>query len=128
LNLVLAGLLHDTVEDTPYTLNQIAMKYGEQVGSLVAEVSNLYNREARKLKFKKREKFANMLKNSGRGSMTVKLFDRLDNMRTIEGLSEAKRAIIAQETMDFFVPMAKVLGYKEVEEELIACGKPYLTS
>ena len=128
IDLVVAGLLHDTVEDTPYTLNQIAMRYGERVQTIVAEVTNLYNRESRKIKLKKQEKFANILKKSNRDSMTVKLFDRLDNMRTIQGLPKAKRAIIAQETMDFFVPMAKALGYKEVEEELIACGKPYLTA
>ncbi len=126
LEITIAALLHDTIEDTPYTLKQIETRYGQRVGELVAGVTNLYNATDRKIKLQKKAKFAEMLDKAEKGPMVIKLFDRLDNMRTIKGHATKKRVTIAQETLEFFVPIAKRLGYEDLAKELISRCEPYL--
>ena len=93
---------------------------------MVNEVSNLYNSQSRKVKLAKQDKFQAMLQEGNPKSLLIKLADRLHNMRTIEGHSPAKRRSVAQETKDFFIPIAQKLGHKALEEELHTLCKPYL--
>ncbi|MGB0357014.1 MAG: HD domain-containing protein [Cytophagales bacterium] len=126
LDKVIVALLHDTVEDTPYTQHQIETRYGQRVGELVAALTNLYNESNRKIKLQKPVKFAAMLEKSEEAAMVIKLFDRLDNTRTLAAHTPEKRSIIAHETFDLYVPIAKRLGYEDLAKELISLCEPYL--
>ena len=68
-----------------------------------------------------------MLNNSNPKSLLVKLADRLHNMRTLVGQPKEKRVRIAQETLDFFVPVAQHLGYHAIEQELVVLVKRYIS-
>jgi len=125
-HIIVAALLHDLVEDTPYTLHQISATFGEEVTKIVSEVTNLYGSSQRKIKLEKQELFAEMLAhaNTNKKSLLLKLADRLHNMRTLSGHpSLHKRKRIAEETKNFFVPIAQKLGLKAVEKELRALCK-----
>ncbi len=124
--IILAGLLHDTVEDTALTLHQIGALFGKEVATIVEEVTNLYNKEGRKIRSKKQDVFTALLAKANTKSLLIKLADRLHNMRTLSGHpSPAKRQTIAQETEEFFIPVAQQIGMKLIEMELKVLCKEY---
>lgn len=115
---VLAALLHDTVEDTPLTLAEIGVVFGPDVAAIVNKVTHL-DGQFRRVNMSTQENVRQLLEETDIRVLQVKLADRTHNMRTIEGHpSIAKRKKIAEETLHFFVPMAKHLDLKQIEEEL----------
>ncbi|PCI85611.1 MAG: bifunctional (p)ppGpp synthetase/guanosine-3',5'-bis(diphosphate) 3'-pyrophosphohydrolase [Hyphomicrobiales bacterium] len=117
---VATGLLHDTIEDTDATRAEIDQLFGEEIGSLVEGLTkisqlNLISREVaqsenlRKLFFAISKDIRVLL---------VKLADRMHNMRTIMHVKPEKRQRIAQETMDFYAPLAGRMGIHFFREEL----------
>lgn len=114
---VIAALLHDTLEDTSLHPTEIKTIFGLRVTELVLGVIKIdydgvprFMNDAESLKY---------LQQQDEDTLTVKLADRMHNMRTINGhSSEDKRRKIAQETLDFFVPLAKKLCHASAHDEL----------
>lgn len=117
---ICAALLHDTVEDTYVTEQDLIDTFGEEIAYLVKGVTKL-----EKIKFhsKEEEQAENMRKMFFAMAkdirvMVIKLADRLHNMRSLQFLSEAKQQIIAKETLDIFAPIAGRLGISQIKCEL----------
>jgi GTP diphosphokinase / guanosine-3',5'-bis(diphosphate) 3'-diphosphatase len=117
---IAAGLLHDAVEDTDVTTEQIEVLFGDQVAHIVEGVTKLD-----KIKFANREDHqAENIRKMLLAMVTdvrvvlIKLADRLHNMRTLEHLKPEKRQKIAQETLDIFAPLAHRLGMGKLRGEL----------
>ncbi|MEV6317662.1 HD domain-containing protein [Streptomyces sp. NPDC051776] len=113
-----ASLLHDTVEDTDVTLHQVRQEFGEEVGYLVDGVTKLekvdYGAAAEP------ETFRKMLVATGNDVrvMSIKLADRLHNMRTLGVMRPEKQARIARVTRDVLIPLAERLGVQALKTEL----------
>ncbi|MEM9737683.1 MAG: HD domain-containing protein [Bacteroidota bacterium] len=117
---IAAALLHDTIEDTPYEVSQMKTMFGDRVSRIVQEVSHLYSKDERpKIKLEKKETLDELIKHGNLDSLLVKLADRLHNMRTIHGKRDPKkRKKVAEETIKVFLPIARRLGYDDIEKEL----------
>ncbi len=113
-----ASLLHDTVEDTEVTLDQVREQFGEEIRFLVDGVTKLekvdYGAAAEP------ETFRKMLVATGNDVrvMSIKLADRLHNMRTLGVMRPEKQARIAQVTRDVLIPLAERLGVQALKTEL----------
>lgn len=117
---LMAGLLHDVVEDTEVPLSEIRTRFGADVADLVDGVTKLdkleYTSEATK-QAENFQKFILATTNDIR-VLLVKLADRLHNMRTLSALRPEKRRRIAVETMDIYAPLARQVGLYNVAAEL----------
>lgn len=118
---IATGLLHDTVEDTVATLQDVRSKFGPEVAYLVDGVTKLSRVELTEGSDKQSENFRKLLLAMSEDIrvLLVKLADRLHNMRTINGISQSeKRERIARETLDIYVPLAGRIGIHDLKEEL----------
>ena len=121
---IAAALLHDAVEDTHVSLDDLVHEFGDDVATIVDGVTKLD-----RLQFDSREarQAANMRKMLVAMAkdirvLLIKLADRLHNMRTIAALPDAKQRRIAQETMDIYAPLAHRLGIQDVKWQLEDLG------
>src|SRR5246127_313866 len=118
---IITGLLHDTVEDTVATLDDIERLFGPEIGRLVDGVTKLSRLELQSDQTKQAEnlrKLALAMSEDIR-VLLVKLADRLHNMRTLHFIkSDEKRRRIARETMDIYAPLAERLGMQRMKDEL----------
>ncbi|MCT8267661.1 bifunctional (p)ppGpp synthetase/guanosine-3',5'-bis(diphosphate) 3'-pyrophosphohydrolase [Afifella sp. JA880] len=117
---VAVALLHDTIEDTSATRDEIDKLFGTEIGRLVDGLTkidrlDLVSREARQAESLRKLLLA--VADDVR-VLLVKLADRLHNMRTIQYVPEAKRGRIAEETMEIYAPLAGRMGMQAVREEL----------
>ena len=122
------GLLHDTVEDTKFSLEQIRKEFGEEVARCVDGVTklsklHLYSREERQAESVRKMLLA--MVNDIR-VIIVKLADRLHNMRTLQYLPRERQMRIAQETHDIYAPIAHRLGMGKMRGELEDLAFQYL--
>jgi GTP pyrophosphokinase len=117
---IAAGLLHDTVEDTLATLEEIEQLFGEEVAFLVEGLTKIARVEFTSARERQAENFRKMLVAMSKDIriLLIKLVDRLHNMRTLAFLSEDKARRIAQETLDIYVPLAHRLGIYWMKREL----------
>ncbi|WCE04717.1 bifunctional (p)ppGpp synthetase/guanosine-3',5'-bis(diphosphate) 3'-pyrophosphohydrolase [Pseudoxanthomonas sp. JBR18] len=117
---LIAAVLHDTIEDTPLTREEIAAEFGEAVAELVDGVTKLDKLKFRDRKEAAAESFRKMLLAMSRDLrvIMIKLADRLHNMRTLGAQSAEARARIARETLDIYAPIAQRLGMSLVKSEL----------
>ena len=117
---IVTALLHDTIEDTPATRDEITRLFGEEIASLVEGVTKLTKLEISSTESAQAENFRKLLLAMAKDVrvILVKLADRLHNMRTIGPLSAEKRRRIAQETMDIYAPLAGRMGMQSMREEL----------
>ncbi len=117
---IVTGLLHDTIEDTDATRDEISGMFGEEIARLVDGVTKLSRLEVQSESTKEAENLRKLVlaMSSDIRVLLVKLADRLHNMRTLEHLSEAKRQEIAQETLEIYAPLANRIGIGWVKNEL----------
>ncbi|HEX3892708.1 MAG TPA: bifunctional (p)ppGpp synthetase/guanosine-3',5'-bis(diphosphate) 3'-pyrophosphohydrolase [Terracidiphilus sp.] len=117
---IAAALLHDAVEDTPATSEEIDASFGDQVAHIVEGVTKIdkiqfANREDRQAENVRKMLLAMV---SDVRVVLIKLADRLHNMRTLEHLKPDRREAIARETLDIYAPLAHRLGMGKVRGEL----------
>ena len=117
---IAAALLHDVVEDTPTTLEDLKAAFGEEVALLVDGVTKLTKIQFSNIEELQAENLRKMLLAMSRDVrvMIIKLCDRLHNMRTGDAWPEQKRRDKARETMEVYAPIANRLGILNVKEEL----------
>ena len=119
-NTIITALLHDTIEDTGSTYNEIALRFGDEVAQLVDGVTKLTNLELSQVGNAQAENFRKLLMAMSKDLrvLLVKLADRLHNMRTIRHLPPEKQVRKARETMDIFAPLAGRMGMQWMRDEL----------
>jgi GTP pyrophosphokinase len=118
---IVTGLLHDTLEDTDATRDEIASLFGEDIARLVDGVTKLSRLEIQSESTKEAENLRKLVlaMSSDIRVLLVKLADRLHNMRTLHHIKEpARRRRIARETMDLYAPLASRIGMEKVKREL----------
>ncbi len=117
---IMAALLHDVVEDTAVSKQDVAKKFGKPVAELVDGLSKLDKIEFETREDAQAENFRKMLMAMARDVrvILIKLADRLHNMRTLESMAREKCERIARETMEIYAPIANRLGLNEVYQEL----------
>ena len=114
-------MLHDTVEDTVATIDEIEHLFGDEVARLVDGVTKLSKLELQSQNTRHAENFRKLLLAISEDIrvLLVKLADRVHNMRTLHYISDPeKRTRIARETMDIYVPLAERIGIQDIKEEL----------
>jgi RelA/SpoT family (p)ppGpp synthetase len=121
---LMAALLHDVIEDTGVTKDDIAAQFGEEVADLVDGVSKLTHVEFDNAEQKQAENFQKMALAMARDIrvILVKLADRLHNMRTLGALNREKVRRIASETLDIYAPIALRLGMNDIRMEFEDLG------
>jgi GTP pyrophosphokinase len=117
---VATGLLHDTVEDTLTTLEQLQGEFGEEIALLVDGVTKISQINFTSREEKQAENFRKMILAMARDIrvILVKLADRTHNMRTLDSLESQRQQEIAQETLDVYAPLAHRLGVYWIKSEL----------
>src|ERR671912_1543206 len=117
---IAAAVLHDTVEDTQATLEEINKTFGPQIGALVDGLTKIKRLDLVSKRAAQGENFRKLLLAIADDVrvLLVKLADRLHNMRTLQFMSPEKRKRIAEETLDIYAPLAGRMGIQEMREEL----------
>ena len=125
---VIAGLLHDAVEDTGYTRGQLAADFDEKIADLVEGVTKLTNISYDSNEAAQAENFRKMFLAMSKDIrvLIVKLADRLHNMRTLEYMPTEKRYTKAMETLEIYAPLAGRLGIFSIKFELEDLSLKYL--
>ncbi len=118
---VIAALLHDVVEDTPTTLGEVTQVFGDEVGLLVDGLTkvddDLLSRDTLKERTYRKQV---LLAVKDVRVLCLKFWDRIDNLQTISALNPLKQSLIAEETREIYVPLARHLGMGYVASELDA--------
>ncbi len=117
---IVAGLLHDVVEDCDVTSEKIAEEFGEDISNIVVGLTKISKIKVRTTEENQAENFRKMIVAMARDIrvIIVKLADRMHNMRTLQYVSNEKQKRIAQETIDIYVPLASRLGINSVKVDL----------
>ncbi|HXX69745.1 MAG TPA: bifunctional (p)ppGpp synthetase/guanosine-3',5'-bis(diphosphate) 3'-pyrophosphohydrolase [Polyangiaceae bacterium] len=117
---VCAGLLHDVVEDTLATTDELTKEFGVEVAELVDGVTKLSKINFTSKEDRQAENFRKMVVAMARDIrvLLIKLCDRLDNMRTLEHMAHESQERIARETLDIYAPLANRLGIQAFKSEL----------
>lgn len=118
---IVTALLHDTVEDTYVTIEDVKENFGEEIANLVDGVTKLSQLELFSERTKQAENFRKLMlaMSNDIRVLLVKLADRLHNMRTLNHIEKPeKRRRIAQETVDIYAPLAGRIGMQNMREEL----------
>lgn len=125
---VCAGLLHDVVEDTLATVEDIEREFGSEIAFLVDGVTKLSKINFTSREDRQAENFRKMVVAMARDIrvLLVKLCDRLDNMRTLDAMRPEAQERIARETMDIYAPLANRLGISRFKAELEDLSFKYL--
>jgi guanosine-3',5'-bis(diphosphate) 3'-pyrophosphohydrolase len=125
---VAAGLLHDTIEDTAATPEELKAMFGEEVAKLVDGMTKISRMELQSREQREAENFRKMIVAMAKDIrvILIKLADRLHNMRTLSHLSSEKQKRIAQETLDIYAPLANRMGISRIKIELEDLSFMYL--
>ncbi len=125
---IVTAFLHDTVEDTVASLEEIEQFFGKEIATLVDGVTKLSRIVFSTMQERQAENFRKMIMAMALDIrvILVKLADRVHNMRTLQYLPEPKQVRIAQETLDIYAPIANRLGMQQIKTELEDLALKYL--
>ncbi|HUQ19414.1 MAG TPA: bifunctional (p)ppGpp synthetase/guanosine-3',5'-bis(diphosphate) 3'-pyrophosphohydrolase [Gemmatimonadaceae bacterium] len=117
---VASGLIHDVVEDTPVTIDEIEREFGKEIAEIVDGLTKIGHLPINSSQDRQVENYRKLLLSIAKDArvILIKLADRLHNMRTLEFLPAEKRKRIAQETRDLYAPLAHRFGMAKVRWEL----------
>ena len=117
---VLAGLLHDVVEDTPHTLAEISERFGDDTAFMVDAVTKITAAQQESKTARKAETYKKLISAMAKDPrvIMIKIADRIHNMRTMQYMKPEKRKAIAQETLDIYVPLTHRFGLYKLKTEL----------
>ena len=118
---ITTGLLHDTIEDTKVTYENVKKEFGEEVANLVDGVTKISELETKASTESKAENFRKLILATSKDIrvLLVKIADRLHNMRTIQFVKDKKKIIRkAKETMEIYAPLADRMGMNRIRDEL----------
>ncbi len=127
---IAAALLHDVLEDTPVTYEQLKTEFSEEIANLVEGVTQISKRKFQDANLHQAESTRKMLVAMAKDVrvILIKLADRTHNMRTLEFLSPERQQKIARETIDIYAPLAHRLGISKMKSELEDLCMRYLQS
>ena len=127
---IITAILHDTLEDTSATFEELEEQFGKDVADLVNGVSKLTKMESQSFEGKQAENFRKLLLAMSEDIrvLLVKLADRLHNIRTLHYFKDRpdKTARISRETLDIYAPLAERIGIHQIKEELADLSFSYL--
>ena len=125
---ICAALLHDVVEDTEVTQEDITREFGKEISDMVAGVTKLSNIQFSSVEEQQVEDYRKMFLAMGKDIrvIIIKLADRLHNMRTLKYLKRDRQIANAKETMELYAPLANRLGLYSLKWELEDLGFKYL--
>ena len=117
---IIAGLMHDVLEDTETTYEEIKQKFGKEVADLVEGVTKLSKIHFKDIQTQKAENYRKLILAFSKDLRVIfiKLADRLHNMKTLQCFSREKQVRIAKETLEIYLPIANRLGLWKVKTEL----------
>ena len=118
---ITTGLLHDTIEDTKITYNNVKTEFGKEVADLVEGVTKISELEGKIIENSKAENIRKLILATSKDIrvLLVKLADRLHNMRTLKSISgNDRKKRIAEETMEIYAPLADRMGMNHIRDEL----------
>ncbi|GAV20324.1 guanosine-3',5'-bis(diphosphate) 3'-pyrophosphohydrolase [Mariprofundus micogutta] len=117
---IITGILHDTVEDTDVSLDDVESHFGSDVATLVDGVTKIGKIHFNSSEHKQAENFRKMILATAKDLrvLIVKLADRLHNMRTLGFMREEKRRMIGEETLQIYAPLAHRLGIHWIKQEM----------
>ena len=117
---VASGLIHDVIEDTALTVQDVEREFGKEIAQIVDGVTKISNISFRSTQERQVENYRKLLLSVAKDVrvILIKLADRLHNMRTLDYLPEEKRRRISQETMDLYAPLAHRFGMAKMRWEL----------
>src|SRR5580658_558658 len=117
---IAAGLLHDILEDTKVTYDQLKVQFGEEIANLVEGVTKISTRQFQDSSLRQAESTRKMLIAMAKDVrvILIKLADRTHNMRTLDYLPPDRRQKMARETLDIYAPLAHRLGIAKIKSEL----------
>ena len=121
---IIAGILHDVLEDTHITKHQLARKFGAEVAKIVDGVSKIDHLQFETRESSQAANFQKMILAMSKDPRVIllKLIDRLHNMRTLHYLPVHKQKLIARETLEIYAPVAQRLGMDKVRREFEELG------
>ena len=119
IDTLVAGLLHDTIEDTSVTKKELQKEFNKDISNLVSGVSKLSGIKFRDQKHKQAENLIKMFLAVAKDLrvIIIKFSDRLHNMKTLKHLPESKQSRIAIETREVYAPLAHRLGMNQLKME-----------
>jgi guanosine-3',5'-bis(diphosphate) 3'-pyrophosphohydrolase len=125
---IIGALLHDAVEDTDASIDDIKESFGDEVAEIIDGLTKIAKITFRSAETAQAENYRKMMVAMARDVrvIIIKLADRLHNMRTLDPLSLEKQALKARETLEVYVPLASRLGMFQVRSELEDLGFRYL--